>query len=368
MVQAGSGLKPRVVFVLPDFAGGGAQGVMLRLLAGVDRGRFQPEVVVLNGHGPLKYDVSADVPVHDLHRARLRQSLPRLIGALRRVRSTIIVSSLGYTNMAVLAFRSFLPSKPRILIREANTPSRSLSNVAWPTVYRRGYRMLYPTADLVICPTNQIKREMVDSYGVPESRALRLANPIDREDIRRKADSPSRFPGQGRRFVAGGRLTAQKGFDLLIKMLVPLADDTHLTIFGDGPELSNLVSLAERLGVSSCVRFAGFERSPWAAYAGADAFLLPSRWEGMSNAALEALACGTPVIAAPEAGGIHELVDEAKPGAVTIRQVGEPFEAAMRAVVPQPGLSLRPSLLPERFSLPAVNAAFGELLTKHAMA
>ncbi len=55
----------------------------------------------------------------------------------------------------------------------------------------------------------------------------------------------------------------------------------------------------------------GEGRAPW--LAGCDVVLLPARWEGLPNVALEALACGTPVIAAREAGGIDEIARSAPP-------------------------------------------------------
>jgi hypothetical protein len=68
----------------------------------------------------------------------------------------------------------------------------------------------------------------------------------------------------------------------------------------------------------------------------------------MPNAALEALACGAPVIATPEAGGFHEVAEEA-PGAATLAEAGPAFTAAMLSVRPREKSGLRPSLLPARF-------------------
>ena len=106
----------------------------------------------------------------------------------------------------------------------------------------------------------------------------------------------------------------------------------------------------------------GFVAAPWAHMAGADAVLLPSRWEGMANAALEALACGTPVVSTPEAGGVAELAAEAPIGAVTVVAMGEAFVAALAAMHTGTHVAARPSLLPERYGLNAAAVAFAAVL------
>ena len=197
---------------------------------------------------------------------------------------------------------------------------------------------------------------------MPPERLALLPNPVDEETLRRAAAMPQRHSGRGMRFVAAGRLTRQKGFDRLIDMFASMPEDAHITILGAGPDSAALESRAERLVLGGRIDFAGFEHSPWARYAGADAFLLPSRWEGMPNAALEALACGTPVIATPEAGAIAELAEMANSGAVTIADAGDPYCSAMRATSLKPSGKLRPSLLPDAFRLENVVTQFEAIL------
>ncbi len=314
----------RVAFVLPSFAGGGSERVVLTLLAGLDRDRFAPTLIVLHNDGPLAALVPDNISVHDLARPRLRRALPGLTRTIRRLAPVTVVSSLGYVNLGLLALRPLLPTTARLVAREANTPSQSLPRSRWPPATWLGYRLLYPTADAVLCQHDRAAAEMRERFGVPDSRIRRLDNPVDVAGLRAKA-TPRREPGPGPRFVAAGRLTRQKGFDRLLAMIARLPA-AHLTILGDGPDRAALESQALALGVGDRARLAGFEPSPWSWYAGADACLVPSRWEGMPNVALEALACGTPVIAMSEAGGIAELA--ARSDAVTVAADTAAFEAA----------------------------------------
>lgn len=337
---------------------------MLTLIGGLDRSRFRPTLVVLDGNGPLRGMLAADIPVVELGRRRLRGALAPLLKTLRELRPACVVSTMGYLNLGVLMLRRFLPSATRVIVREANAPEATLGASGWPRLVRLLYRRCYPKADLVLCPSAAIRRELCEVYSVPAERLALLENPVDVEGIRRSAAKVERHPGPGPRFVAAGRLTMQKAFDRLLDMMAKLPADAHLTILGDGTERDALLRRTEDLRLGRNVTFAGFVDTPWPWYAGADAFLLPSRWEGMPNAALEALACGTPIIATPEAGGLNEVAARMPSGAVTLAPAGEAFIAAMQAVPIDPTPAPRPNLLPEDFALDHAVARFESLLLK----
>jgi glycosyltransferase involved in cell wall biosynthesis len=352
----------RIVFVLPSFAGGGAERVVLTLAGALPRERFDTHIVVLDGTGPLKGEAPEGIPVHDLGHARLRRALPALGACLRRLRPRVVVPTIVHLNLAVLGMRPAIGAGARIYARESNTPSRSLASLPRPALFRWGCRRLYPRADGILCNARVVAEELKRDFGVPGERIHLIDNPIDTARIREAAHPIQRTPGPGARFVAAGRLTHQKGFDRLIDTMVHSGPESRLTILGDGPKREPLARRIAALGLEGRVRLAGFEANPWPHYAGADAFLLPSRWEGMPNAALEALACGTPAIATPEAGGIAGVAAEATAGAVTVATAGADFTAAMATIAPAPASALRASLLPGRFELATVTRRLGALL------
>ena len=202
--------------------------------------------------------------------------------------------------------------------------------------------------------------EMTAHFRVAAERVVVLPNPVD--SARLRALSFRRELGPGRRFVAAGRLTRQKGFDRLIDVFSSSSTCDRLCIFGDGPDRAALEDRARACGAAGRIRFAGFQPTPWPSFAGADAMLVPSRWEGLPNVALEALACGTPVIATPESGGIAEVAAAAPPGAVTVAAWGDAFRDALAKVVPSPVDEVRPSLLPEHYERDRVIERFKALV------
>ena len=349
-----------VALVLPSFAGGGAERVALSLLAGV--GDEFGAVTVLDGNGPLRPLGPKGVQVHDLGRPRLRWAWPDLLRWLRWSRPSVVLSTFGHINLALLAMRPLLPAGTRVVIREANTPSLNLKRgrAPAPGVMRLAYRLLYPTADLVLCQHRMMAKEMTVDFGVAAEKVAVLPNPVD--SARLRALPPCREPGPGRRFVAAGRLTRQKGFDRLIDLFASGSAGDRLCLFGDGPDRAVLEERARACGVADRIRFAGFQTAPCPSFAGADAMLIASRWEGLPNVALEALACGTPVIATPESGGIVEVAAAAPPGAVTVAAWGDAFRNAMEEVVPSPVTRMRPSLLPEHYERDRVLERFRALV------
>ncbi len=137
-----------------------------------------------------------------------------------------------------------------------------------------------------------------------DTRRYRPKPEDDRERREPRDEGPS-----GLRLLFVGRIVHQKGLDLLFEALAAQPEDVTVDIIGDGPERDTLVRQAERLGLSHRVRFLGWlDRDLLPAhFQAADAFVFPSREEGMPNAVLEAMACGLPVIAT-DVRGMAEVV------------------------------------------------------------
>jgi glycosyltransferase involved in cell wall biosynthesis len=123
--------------------------------------------------------------------------------------------------------------------------------------------------------------------------------------------------------VVISRLTAAKRVDLALETvaeLVACGHDFPLTIVGDGPERSVLEQRAGRLGIASLVRFVGTrtEVDARSYLERADVLLFTDRGEGVAPAAVQALACGVPVVACWDSGAAVEVVPESGPGRLTL--------------------------------------------------
>lgn len=310
--------RQRVAFVLADLEAGGAQRVILTVARHLDRDRAAPFLVVVNPWGPLGRDLPQSLPTHRMNATRLRHAVPGLVRYLRRLRPHVVVTTVSHLNLGMLAVRRFLPPGTRLFVREANTPGVRLQGTAHPKAYRFFYRLLYPRSDGILCNSRHMKEDMAALVPSAAGRIHVVPNPVDVERIRaaaRGGDNP--FPSEGIHLVSVGRLTRQKGYDLLLRAVAAASREAAglgLTLVGDGPEAAALQGLARELGLQDAVVFAGHRDNPCPFMAHADLFVSSSRYEGSPNAVLESLACGTPVLAFDCPGGTGEILSEGRNG------------------------------------------------------
>jgi glycosyltransferase involved in cell wall biosynthesis len=363
--------RKRILFVLPSLTMGGAERVLITLMNHIDRQAFAPELVTISDSSELGHLIAPDITHHNLGAVGVVRGLPQLYSALKRMRPDIVVSTMAHMNFALMSLKSFFPGT-RFIVREAITPSFLLNKYRKSApLIRQAYRRLYPRADCILSPAQMIANELAAITGLARDHFVTLANPVNVSQIRAQANTPMAQDGAQTgsvvRFVAAGRLGYQKGFDRLIDALAvtDFSRDWHLAILGEGHARGELQSRLEQHGLQDHISMPGLYSNPWPAYARADAFILPSRYEGLPNVVLEALACGTQVLAMREAGGVVEIARHCEPGATRLY---DDIHALTRAMAQQtPGRIApgdKPSLLPEQYDTGNVIEAFNSLLQK----
>jgi len=314
--------RKKIVFLLPSLRGGGAERVAVTLLQHLDRRRFEPHLALVEAAGPGLRDVPQDVPVHDLKAGRARYAMPAIIRLAWKLRPQLILSTLGHLNLIVILARPFLPRGVKLLVREGITVSACLAvDGQYAPVWRWLYRRFYKFADKIICQSDSMLIDLVQNFAVPREKTVRIYNPVDVERIKRLADSlPNPYSGPSPHLVAAGRLCNQKGFDVLLEAMVLVRQtfpSAQLTILGEGPLEAGLKAQRDRLSLREAVHFAGFQPNPYPYFKHADLLVLASRYEGLPNVVLEALALGVPVVATDCPGGIQEI-HRSCPGGVSI--------------------------------------------------
>lgn len=356
-----------VLFTLPGLQAGGAERVLITLMNGLDRDRYAPVFLSMQEDGPLKELIASDIPFHTAGRRLGLRSFFTLLKIARAIKPDIIVSTMAHMNFAVLLLKVFLP-RTKCIVREAITPSFFFkAHKSKKTLIKFLYKVLYPKADILLSPTQKVFDEFESLLSMTHKQSIVLKNPVDVEKIRANIIKPEQIePPEEHRlnFVACGRLMHQKGFDRLITALEAFEPGYHwqLNILGEGPERDTLESLIATHKLQDRVHLKGLVLPPHDYFAKADAFLMPSRFEGLPNAALEALACGTPVIATQESGGIKEIAEDCGPQHVRVVSTMQAFIAEMMRIKPASKTSAATSLLAPCYKLDSVRTRFAEIL------
>ena len=160
--------------------------------------------------------------------------------------------------------------------------------------------------------------------------------PLEHDGLRERLASEFGIAlGRGPLFATVGALIARKGQELAIRALADLSEG-DLLLVGKGPDKARLRELADSLDLGSRVHFLGpvDHRLLPVILSAADAMVLPSASEGLANAWIEALACGTPVVIA-DAGGAREVVTGPEAGRIVPRDPAA-IAAALREILAKP--------------------------------
>jgi len=305
-----------VAFLLPNLRGGGAERVFVHLMNALDRTRFNPLLILIEKKGDYLGDIAPDVTVIDLASRRFLHSLPRLWGTLHRIRPDFLLVSHGYISLTLALLSPFLLPNTRIVVREANLPSRWITTLPfWRRLFFSFlYRFFFRRIRYIVAQSTAMRHDISTFCHIPPERITTIPNPIDMAAIEQYTRSPSpiRLPEGKKRLLAVGRLVPQKQYPLLLEAVRHLLPDIpfYLVICGEGPEKRLIEETINRMGISPYVHLAGFMRNPYPLMKEVDLLILSSAFEGFPNVLIESHACGTPTVSFDKIGGVEEIIVE----------------------------------------------------------
>jgi len=317
----------RILFVITSTQVGGAEKILVELAAHLHRQGVSVAVCSLKAKGPYSTVLEAlGIQVHSLNMndtQALRgilsylMCLPRLIRVIAKVKPQIVHAFL---------FRANLLS--RIASRLCGVPA-NISSIRIIENDRRFYFLLDRWTSFMVTQhlavSERVKEATCQRSGIPLHRVKVICNGVDLKHCPQAPGECADAGPTGAKLAANlgilpgdrvcgtvARLRPQKGISYLLQAFMLLAQRfpaLKLLIVGDGPEQSSLESLACQLGIRDRVVFAGLAASPWPYLNLMDVFVLPSLYEGLPNAVLEAMAAGVPVVAT-DVGGVAEIVED----------------------------------------------------------
>jgi glycosyltransferase involved in cell wall biosynthesis len=231
----------------------------------------------------------------------------RLVRAARRADVVVSGSEVGLGLLATQA-SARVARRPYVVLVHAPL-EHVLDQWVGPRL-RGAARRAHRHADAAVCVSSALVEGVV-ANGLDADRVHVVPNAVDVRHLRRLAGE--RRPGEPPVLLGVGRLSAEKGFDLLVRAHAELRGRGvahRLEIVGEGPDREALLRTAAELGVADTVDLPGFVDDVPARLARASALVLTSRFEGSSLVLLEALALGVPVLSSRTADPLGVLRPE----------------------------------------------------------
>lgn len=333
-----AGGAPRLALLLPDLLGGGAQRAIVTLANGLAARGAAVDLLLARAIGEYFHEVDSSVRIVHLgaRRASVTAIVP-LAKYLDRERPDAVLSTLAFTNVGAVLARWLASHTPWLVLREA----ASLTGVgeaveSWkyrltPLVVRVAYRY----ADRVVGVSEGVSRELREKGRLPQKRVVTIYNPVVTANLPGLAEEPVDHPwfaaGGPRTILGVGRLKPQKDFATLVRAFHLLRQrlNCRLMILGEGEQREELRRLAEDLGHGEEVAMPGFVQNPFRFMSRSDVFVLSSRFEGLPNVLIQAMATGCPVVSTDCPHGPKEILESGKWGQLV--QVGDE-EGMARAI------------------------------------
>ena len=375
--MAGVDHRPLVAHVLHRFDVGGLENGVVNLINRMPAERFRHAVIALTEVGEFRRRVQRDdVTFHALHKppGQGLKVAPKLVRLLRELKPAVVhTRNLGALEM-------MLPST------WAGVPVRVHGEHGWDVgdpdgrslkcrLVRRVYR---PFVHRYVALSRQIQRYLIAGVGVPPERIEQIYNGVDTRRFQPPSQGRAPIPGApfsdpslwlvgtvGRLQTIKDPLLLGRAFVRALELRPEAASRLRLVVAGDGPLRAALQQRLAEGGHASLTWVPGERHDVPDVMRGLDAFVLPSRAEGISNTILEAMATGLPIVAT-DVGGNGELLDDGVTGRLVPADDADALARALLDDLVDPtrarqrGAAAR-EVVQRRFSLDQMVAAYGNL-------
>jgi glycosyltransferase involved in cell wall biosynthesis len=304
----------KICYIIGQLTRDGAERQLYELVKGIDRERFDPVVVSLSHDGYWADEIrKLNIEVIEIPRKKNREfsRMFKLYKLLREIKpdivNTYMFSANSYGRIAAILIRI-----PIIVASERNLPEIGKDKNTHQ-IYIDKVLALF--TDAIICNSRIASETLVRKYSYNPQKVFTVKNGIrvnGYQKVKRKNDSSAKIIG------TVGRLYPQKNHKLFLDVAKIVLEKINkrrikFLIVGEGPLRSELEEYAKKLGIESNVLFTGERNDIPQLLSGMDIFVLTSLYEGLSNAIMEAMASGLPVVAT-NVGGNNELVQDGETG------------------------------------------------------
>lgn len=321
-------IKPKkICFFVPRIVTGGLVQVMLTLAeAFADKG-YSIDLATIHQSWPndLKHLIPKNTNLIHLTASRPTTAIWPLVKHLKKSKPDVLISAGAAANYLAMLAKILAFSSTKTILTEHSQPSvdifksKKLIDKVIPFFMRR----LYPRADFIVAVSHSVARDLSTFIRYPLEKIYVIYNPIVNSKLTElsfaKLDHPWFKEKQYPIVLFVGRFSDVKNIPLLVNAfsLVRKSYECKLVLVGDGPERENLQSLVRDLALSKDTLLINYCPNPYPYMRHSNVLVLTSKWEGLGNVLIEAMACGTPVIATDNLESAREILDNGKFGVLT---------------------------------------------------
>lgn len=322
-------LNPKILFLLSELGCGGAQKVAVVLAKHLAQNGMNVTLLALKDGEYRSYLSQSNVNLILLNVPRARDSLFKVFRVLSTVSPDVVLTTLIQDFFVARITGLLLHKKPKLVLRLSNDV-----NVLFKTDLHKFFGKIFLSkADRIVTQTYRMEQQLRNFLKVDGQKVTTIFNPVDVDFIKTKSFEFDPFENYKNsvKIVAAGRLVYQKGFDILLrafKRVLEQIPNANLFLLGDGPCRKLLETMVHDLRIHEAVKFVGWVPNPYPYFRNCDLFVLPSRYEGMPNVLLEALACGAKVVATDCLSGPREILGSNSECGWLVSRVGDHEELA----------------------------------------
>jgi len=324
-------VKTKLLIFTSYLGGGGAEKHLVRLVNQLCLMEFEVVIVTPNKVGQYEQEIHPTVKLIKIGSSRafrISATLARLtcffplLKVIKSERPDLLFSVTDIHNVLTLWAVKLSNFKLPLVLGVQNTPSQAYGNRLHlvQRMIMRSINKDYVRADCIIAlsqgvaqdlaqlqPRLRNKTKVIFNIGVDENLATAI---VGKEYLKIK-------PVDKKVIIACGRLTHQKGYPYLIDafaQVVHAHPQVELWILGEGEEREAIKAKIAQQQLTDSVRLLGFQPNPYVYMAAADLFVLSSLYEGFGNVIVEAMSCGTPVVATDCPHGPAEIIQHQENG------------------------------------------------------
>lgn len=303
-----------IFIIIPNYKIGGAEKIMI-MTANLLTKYYKVYLIIISNQYKKNLNLNDKVQLINFNKKKIIYSIKSIKNYIKFYNPDYIISTLTHLNILLIIIKLIFKLKNKLIIREANTTSLNLSikNIFVKKIYKILITKTYPLSDKIVCVSEGVKKDLINNFNIQSDLIEVIYNFINIERIKLLStskmynDKISIFKPY---ILSLGSLTEQKNHEFLIKTFSKITDQNiNLLIIGNGNFKKRLKRLSKSLNLENRIIFLEEVENPHPYILNSLFLILCSKWEGLPNVLLEALALNKYVVSSNCQSGPSEIIE-----------------------------------------------------------